>query len=211
MSVVRRLFKFLTRTVYNPDKVRFAVALEWWSFHFRTPPFQGYGHFHWSAWLRLLKYRLRCSYVRTNRIARTKTFSKPRLRSFTVWNGPQSNRCRNLRKHVMSPYGTLNLRNLNLWCEVWSKAYSIEDIFVPSVRVSPPKEKRCKRATSPGPQWGHDFTLYRRPLRRVFIVSPCTVQVQYRYGTVLFCSCRIHHVVIPVTTGGGIIRMFILS
>ena len=43
------------------------------------------------------------------------------------------------------------------------KAYYIKDMFAPFVRVSPRKEKLCKRATSPSPQWGHDFTIYSVP------------------------------------------------
>ena len=66
------------------------------------------------------------------------------------------------------------------------KAYYIQDTFVPTVRVSPPKEKRCKRATSPGPQWGHDFTIYNVP-SRVFFACP---QVRGKYGTMLYWSCH---------------------
>jgi len=54
--------------------------------------------------------------------------------------------------------------------------------FVPTVRVSPRKEKRCKRATSLGPQWGHDFTISIVPSESFYCVPT------YGASTVQYCN-----------------------
>ena len=60
--------------------------------------------------------------------------------------------------------------------------YSIEDIFFPTVRVSPRKEKRYKRATSLGSQQGHDFTIYSVPSESFYCVP------KYGASTVHYCT-----------------------
>ena len=48
--------------------------------------------------------------------------------------------------------------------------------------MSPRKEKCCKRVTSPGPQWGHDFTIYNVPSESFYYVS------KYGASTVQYCT-----------------------